>query len=431
MIQNFNDFWQVVISTGIIFLVMLLLFRKHIVHLFDPLLFYLVTQAFSIELAFLVIDNPAYLINFLGCQIFFLIGFFSFSGKGLSKTDFRNSRLFNSTTPLQTSVVKWYAIFGAALLIIANIIQMKVNGIVLFSDNPSEAKVTSFTGGSGIVRRLDWGMLYVVGLCLLILFVQKKQIKYSVLFLFILFIPALGGSKGALLYFILLIALLNCFNDVKSNSFFKKLQVGSVFLLAIAIVLAGVIIYYSQSAQTYNDILFKLAGRFLFYGDSMIYYYDRYSVQYFSHYNFFDFVADEFNSVLGSFRLVPYSQPLGYRLINYYFNINSDTFGPSIPYYIKGNIYFGFYGAFIYSFIIGGIIGFVRRCFYALVKNGSSSFFYALLMIHLNLFIYTLPQDSPVFISVLFDTVFLSLPIVAVVLYMHFFPVKQPAVSNR
>jgi len=430
VIQNFNDFWQIIFSTGIIFLLLLFIFRNHIIHIFDPLLFYIVTQAFSIELAFLVVKDSEYLINFLGCQIFFLIGFFIFSGFGLKKADIQSSRLFKKLNLFETSFVKWYAIFGVLLLIIANIIQMKMSGIVLLSDNPSEAKVTSFSEGGGIVRRLNWGMFYLVGSCLLFIFLKKKQIQYAFLFLVILAIPALGGSKGALLYFVFLIALLNCFGDIKTSSFFKQLRIGSFFLLAFAIVLAGIIIYYSQSAQTYNDILFNLAGRFLFYGDSMIYYYNHSSVQYFSDYNLLNFFSDEFNSVLGAIRIVPYTQPLGYRLINYYYNINSDTFGPSIPYYIKGNIYFGFYGAFIYSFFIGACIGFIRKLFYLLVKKGASSLLYSILIMHLNLIIYTLAQDSPMFISVLFDTVILSLPVVAAVLYFHFFQNKRAFLSK-
>jgi oligosaccharide repeat unit polymerase len=429
VIFDFADFWRVILSTGIIFFVFFLLFRRHILHVFDPLLFYIITQAFSIELGFLVIDKSTYLINLLICQACFLAGFFICAGKAPKKTQLATSTLFKNNTNFDVSIIKWYAIVTFAILLIVNIIQMKMTGIVLLSNNPSEAKVTSFTEGSGIIRRMNWGMLYVAGLFLLALILLKKQVRYAVLLLIILFIPALGGSKGALLYFILAISLFGCFSDIKSVPIFKKIQIGSFVLLIIAVILAGFIIYYSNSASSYNDILYSLVARFLFYGDSMIYYYNDATVQHFSHYTFLDYFQDDFNSVLGTLRLIPYNEQLGYRLINYYYNINSNVFGPSIPYYVKGNIYFGYYGAFVYSFIIGSVIGFIRGKFYKLIKNNRSSLLISLVIIHLNLFIYTLAQDSPVFLSVIFDTLLFSIPAILIVAYLHNAPKKVTNVA--
>ena len=424
MIQSFSELWDVLFSTGIILVILLFIFRRHIVHIFDPLLFYIITQAFSIELAFLIVKDPLYLINFLGCQIFFLCGFFCFAGKGLEKADLLNSRFFQNTNLFQISLIKWYAIFATFFLVVGNLILIKANGFTLFAEDPSAAKVTNFTGGFGIVKRMNWGMLYLTGLCLLIVSIFKRDIKYAALILLLVLILAQGGSKGALLYFIFLIALLNCFTDIKLNPLFKKARIGSIFLLVFAIFIAGLILSTGSSGDT-HDMLFRLATRFLFYGDSMIYYFDHYSVQHFSNYNFIDFLKDEFNSVLAFLRLSPYKEALGYRLINYYYNINSEIFGPSVPYYVKGNIYFGYYGAFVYSFVIGAITGFVRNRFYTIVRKGSPSLLYSILILHLNLFIYTLAQDSPVFISVLFDTFLLSLPVLIIVLYLHFSPKKE------
>lgn len=418
-IQNFQDFWQIVVCTLLIFGILAFIFRHHILHVLDPLVFYLVTQAFTIELAFLILDDPKYLINFLGCQLFFLGGFFLLAGKGLTKEDKKNARLLYKTPSIETSFIKWYAVFAAILLLLANVAQMKATGIVLLSDNPSEAKVTNFTAGGGIVRRLDWGMIYICGLFLVAMFFLRKKLKYLAILFLLLFVLALGGSKGALFYFVMLISLLGCFADIRKNSVFKLAQTGGIVLLILAFVLAGFIVHFSNSAQGINDVLFSLAGRMLFYGDSMIYYYNKESVAYFSHYNALNYFADDFNSVLGSLRIVPYSEQLGYKLINYYYNTNSTTFGPSIGYYVKGNIYFGYYGAFFYSFVIGSIVGFVRKRFYKIVRKPSSSLLYSLLIIHLNMMIYTLAQDSPVFISTLFDTVFLSVPVIFFVLYLQ------------
>jgi hypothetical protein len=126
-------------------------------------------------------------------------------------------------------------------------------------------------------------------------------------------------------------------------------------------------------------------------------------------------------------RIVPYSKPLGFRLIDAFMGGNSDTFGPNVPFYVKGNIYFGYYGAFVYSFFLGGTIGFTRNLFYRMIRKSTSSILMILLILHLNLIIFGIAQDSQLFISKLFDTVMLSLPIIIVVLYLHLSDSRQPA----
>src|SRR4051812_30095604 len=144
MIESFDLLWKVLVETTIIFGVLFLIFKKHIVHLFDPLLYYIITQAFSIELAFITIADQYYLINFLICQMVFLAGFFSTVGKPLQKHDLETSQFFKRTNITHVSIIKWYALFAAAVLLIANIILFKLKGIPLLSENPSAAKVEDF-----------------------------------------------------------------------------------------------------------------------------------------------------------------------------------------------------------------------------------------------------------------------------------------------
>jgi oligosaccharide repeat unit polymerase len=415
MIDNFNDLWTILFGTAIIFAVMLFIFRKHVFHLLDPLLYYLIIQSFSIELAFITIEDTHYLINFLFCQVFFMAGFFCFAGKPLQKTDFQSTKFFEKTNINHLSVLKWYAIFAAFVLIAGNILLMHSKGIALFADDPSDAKVSNFSngGGWGVIKRMNSGMLYFVGLSLIFLFLFKKRYRYISICLLLLVINALSGSKGALLYFIFLISFYKCFVDIKSNPVVKEIKIGSYILLIIAVLLAGIIVSATSEDNSAQNKVFGLATRFLFYGDAEIYYYDHSSIQHFANYNVFNFFSDEFNSILGLFRLVPYRQPVGFRLIDYYFNIDSETFGPNVPYYVKGNIYFGYYGALIFSFYTGAVIGFVRKFFYLLVRNGTTSIIYGLLIIHLNLIIFSFAQDSQLFISNLFDTFTLSVPVAA------------------
>ena len=431
MLESLNDLWRILAETSAIFLILFLIYRKHIFHLFDPLLFYLVAQSFTIELAFIVIDNIQYLINFLGCELCFIIGFLFAAGKPLQKNNFKASALFKTPDVFEISVLKWYAIFGFIILLIANIIFIKVNGLIILADNPSAAKVESYTSGNGlgIVRRMNFGLLYFVGISIAAMFLIKNRFKYIILLVILVLIIATSGSKGALFYFIILIAFLSSFTDIRKSLSFKKLKVASSLILILAIFLIAILISSGSTDDTFQDKLFKLVTRFLFFGDSIIYYYHNSTITYFSHYNIKDFFIDEFNSILGLFRLTTYSQPLGFRLMNFYYNINQDTFGPNIPYYIKGNIYFGYYGAFIYSFIVGCVVGFIRRLFYSLVRNGSPSLIYALFIIHININVTTFAQDSQLYINQLSDTLFLSMPILFVSLLLHYI-LKRSDIHN-
>ncbi len=411
---------------------MISIYRKHVFHLFDPLLLYVITQSFTIEMAFLAIDTTKYLINFLGCEACFITGFLFAAGKPLQKADFNKSALLKRPDEFEISALKWYAIFGLIILLVANIIFIKVNGLIILADDPSAAKVNSYTAGNGlgIVKRLNFGLLYFTGVTFAILFLLKKQIRYLMLLLALMLIIASSGSKGALFYFIILTGLLSCFYDVRKNHAFNKLKIASFFILILAVVLIGVLISSGSTGDSLQDKLFKIVTRFLFFGDSIIYYYHDSTILYFSHYNIKDFFVDETNSILGLFRLVTYTQPLGFKLINFYYNMNQDTFGPNIPYYIKGNIYFGYYGAFVYSLFVGIIVGFVRRLFYGLVRSGSASIIFALIIIHMNINITTYAQDSQLYINQLSDTFFLSLPVFLVSLLLHYLSSKADMIRT-
>ncbi len=421
MISQFSELWPVLLSTCLIFTVLLFLFRKHIIHLLDPLFFFLVTQAFSIQLALMTISDTRLLFGFLASEIFFIAGFFSAAGTPLKKIDRQQGIFFKNVKGWQISVLKWYAIIATIVLIAGNLFLIKEKGIALFSDNPSEAKVNNFTEGTGlgIVRRMNSSLIYITALILIFLFVYKKQLRYAFLAFILIVFEGLSGSKSALLFFVFLSSFFFYFKDLNKDSAVKKIRVGSYVILIVAAVLSIVIII-SSGAGSLNNAVLGLGTRFLFYGDAMLYYYNPSSMHYFSDNNFISFLKDEFNSPLGLLRLAPYREPINFRLINYFYNNpGNETYGPNVPFYIKGNIYFGFFGGLVYSFIIGSLVGVVRRLFYSVVRGRTSSIIISLLIIYLNLTIYSLPQDSPLFINKVTDVIFLSLPLLVVVFIIH------------
>lgn len=83
MINDFNQLFIILFQTTTIFGVLFLIYRKNIFSIFDPLFYYLITQAFSIELGILQITDLGYLTSFLLCQLF-AVGF-SLYAKNLKK----------------------------------------------------------------------------------------------------------------------------------------------------------------------------------------------------------------------------------------------------------------------------------------------------------------------------------------------------------
>lgn len=411
MIESYLDLGRIVLQGLGILLLLLLIYRSHILSVFDPLTIFLVTQAFSIELAFLLLDEVDYLINFLSCQFAFTFGFLLFAGSPVKRTSFNETKLLKPNLHA-LSLIKLFAVLSFIIIIACNIYLIRATGVGLLADDPSAAKAEVFldSGGLGIIRRVNWGMLYLCALFCIYLYLFKRSFLYLAFSIVLLLLLLLSGSKGVLLYFIALIPLLYQFKDVRARSEFQFLN-GSKYVMLVGGFALAIYIIFSGMKGSLQEAFFGLGSRFLFFGDAMLYYYDKFSVKHFSVYNMGTFLFDEFNGPLGFLRIFPYEKPLGFKMVDYQLMFEGDTiFGPNVPYYVKGHIYFGSVGAVLYSFVVGGIVGMVRNWFYKLLER-PVSILKALLIVHLNITIFSFPQDSQLFIGVLFDTLVLSLPI--------------------
>ena len=95
------------------------------------------------------------------------------------------------------------------------------------------------------------------------------------------------------------------------------------------------------------------------------------------------------------------------------FQQNTSTvpvFGPNVPFYVKGYIYFGYLGAIVYSFVLGMLIGKVRFLMTKLDFDKYGTLI-VLAILFVNLSLFGIVQDSALLISVLFDTFIFSIPL--------------------
>ena len=408
MIDSFGDLGIICLQTFLIFAVSLLVYRKYIISIFDPLFFFLITQAFSIQMAFIQITYTPYLINFLLCVIFLNIGFFVNKPK-VNKID--DAKFIYSNELLK--FVNYFNFFAFIIIVLANLILISQKGLAVLSDDPSMAKFSNFDegGGFGAIRRINWGLLNLVLASLFFTYMQTNR-KRNLVMLVILFLFSMtSGSKGVVLTFISLISLLGVFKKTEVMNSFKKINKIKMPLLIIGFISAIFILIRGSEESSIEGGLIKLGIRFLYFGDAIIYYYEPSIVAHFQHYNFIDFLSYHFNSILGILRIVDYKKPLGNDLLVYFIKDSEDTglsIGPNTPYYISGHIFFGSFGAIIYSFITGFVFGFVRKLFFLMDKR-KINFIAAIGIIYLNILITSLPQDAQLTISMLFDTIIFAL----------------------
>ncbi len=423
MIEDFDQLFLILFQTIGIFGVLFFIFRKQIFSFFDPLLYYILTQAFSIELGIIQITDFGYLTNFLFCQLFFALGFNFFARK------IRKNNIIDDTAlSFERNEYKfwfYFTICGFFIVVLANLYLIYVQGIILFSDDPTKGKVSAFEGGGGIgaIRRINWGLLNLVSLSAVFIYIKTKNRYFLLMLLILIFISVSGGSKSSLLVYIALLAFLGQFKTINQSNTFKFVNKVKIPLLIIGGLLALFIIGANTSGL--NDSVLGLGIRFLYFGDILFYYYKPDAVTHFQQLGFLDFLKYEFNSLFGILRITEYLPPLSFEMVQYSFTNNQSrdvVTGPNLPFYVKGHIFFGRFGSLIYSFLVGAFIAFFRN---QLFKKQFSYSVY-LLIIFVNLNVFSFAQDSALTFSVLLDTFIFSI----VPIFMALILISNPNPKN-
>lgn len=207
---------------------------------------------------------------------------------------------------------------------------------------------------SNIKRFLDVFYVIVVFLALKILFIRNKGYvgRVSAYFgLVVVIFYGVGlGSKSFLVDF-LSVVFLFFFWLFHSDS--NPLNRYIKFLVPVALV-GCVLMIYSKSA----DAFYYLVYRLIISGDTFYMAYPGKAYLLVDSANWF---VATFNGVLKNLHVIGQNDivtPLGYKLYQLYYPV--DFIGPNPRHNVFGLIYYGFFGAFFYSAILGGILGLCR-----------------------------------------------------------------------
>ena len=415
------------IIIGIVIPIYMLMTRNSIFSWFDPLVTYILFNSISTGLViYLYFEEQnirffyfaTYMISTISFIAGLALGNYSFKKEKIQKLIKINTNAYSYSR--YSELMTYYLCVSIFILVFSNIILFIVKGTIpILSSNPSEAKVLLYTGGFGIVRRINFIMTSVV---LAIIFIKmfnpvtkpSKRNKRNLIICFFITAAIIisGGSKSALLEI-----LTSFFPIYLINLIFSKKQ-GLSISSGLSIKNIDVIKKYSKYAIIagvfYMIIVVKktvtsdasdttesdsILARFIASGDTFyfFYVYDIYSS---FHESAISYLVHLGNPITSSLRITEYEFPVGAYILNYSVGLELSAFGPNAQHAIEGLIYFGKYLFFLFSISIGYIISWSRTSLLVRMLSNPSQ---------LNLFIYCVVASKVVVIATESGLFFLQL----------------------
>lgn len=346
--------------------------RRVLRSLADPLLFFAITSAFSLGLGVTVVDSESLYLRIVFYHIILYLGFFIGLGRHIS-----------DAPPLSIKVdllkFKLTLIIGCILFLLSNLIVWLHSGIVIFSDDPSLYKSAAYEGGLGFVRRINWGfgVFALIATTYWYLFRRSKDALFWLCLVILLSVS--GGSKSALLplFFALGLYFINPFLPITPS---VRVPSSKLIIYMLVLVAVPVVIVFLIEQDSVASVFDAFVIRLFFYGDVLLYWGRSEIREHFMSFGFFDYLNDSFAGILGVLRIADYKLPVGNQFVQFSLPIGStisEAVGPNLPFYVRGELYFGPWLAPLHSLFVGWIIGRVRRSF--MQYRGSSILRYSLI----------------------------------------------------
>lgn len=391
----------------VVFLIQLIIGRKHSWNIIDPLFFFIISTSFALTLAFLIIEDIWLISRIVLDFVFFWIGIGA-GAIGGSRRIVANNENLELFIPSLVQL-KLVVIIGIVFLIFGNVVVWEQNGAAIFTNNPSLAKFENFQEGYGWVRRLNWSVQIYLIFSVMFGLIYRKTAFWLLMLGILIGLSLISGSKSSLLPFVFSVGILMA-NPLTSVLAKKRYSWWVISLFMILSLVAAILVLYVEN-DSMMDTLKGLLIRLLFYGDSLIYWHLQEVRSVFNDYSSWNYPAYISNGILGLFRLVPYEEPLGHKLVVASFKHGEhllDAFGPNVPFYVKGEIFFGPLGGIFYSFFIGMIISKVRNAYLRQITLRPLKFVGLGTLV---MMVFVLPTEDSLFMTQVFDLFIFGIPI--------------------
>jgi len=377
--------------------------RKQVALITEPSGVIFIILGFSFSFVWIMYGYSNYtLVIFLHLFVFFFSVNLGSTTLGLFRVGLPNGEI--SSLRDNNSGFEFFTWCCFVVVLTANLYHINKSGVAIFSENIDEAKTMGFSGGSGLVRRINWSLLYFNFISLFVLYRLKRRRSFLVGCVSLTLLLLLSGSKGAIISILMLVSV-----TLVSPYFFKgsrrSLNYKLMFFGGVGVLFAGFV--YFLSSPDASSALSKLYLRFLYFGDVNLYLANSYVRHSFESLDLFSLLDYIVNPLLGFFRLADYYTPIGVQFVHALnagrASVDGD-FGPNLSFYATAILFFGDYLGLVFSFCIGVFFGAVRT--YALQVKVSRLFLYCL-SAYIYFMSYSMVLDPLMFIARVYDSVML------------------------
>ena len=393
-----------------------LLYRHYIFSVVDPLFIFVITTSFASVLVLKTVEDPRNIIHYFICELSAWAGFAWIQKRtGNPAVQVSPKKVDVQFTDVMLLRYTNYILFS--IYLVANLIILRTKGFALLSDAPTTAKVANFQEGFGIFRKINWAVGGVSSAGLLFLYILERKRIDILMFLLIVGFSALEGSKSALLHYVVM-ALLLVYHPAFRHQERLRRQIKQYAPLTVIAVFAVIFAVLIRENSDTEGVLLAFVRRLLYGADSTLFFYNPANIEYFTRYSWTDFPNYIINPILGFLRLAPYQEAFGNVMVENTLppGVTMDVIvGPNSSFYIEGQVFFGFYGAFVYSFVLGCLTSWMRTMYFSLIHSSAFALVFLNVIYQFSTLILT---DLKLFITQSFDAILLVLPVYVLICFI-------------
>jgi len=397
-IQNLALFFAFMV---VVVLTMTYFLKKHMFSIFDFWVFIILNQSIIVTLfSYLYFTETIsfdVFINIILSTIFLILGLNVF---------YREKKNFNFKKELSIErTIKILTLIIVSIYILNTSLSIYLLGVPFISGIRRTISVYSEMGaGFGIIYYLDWGIKLLMTIIIAKLYIMEKT-RLSIMVLSIFMLGLILNTGSRLVYLKLFLFFIYAIHLSKIKIKFKNLprfmRVG-IYLLPFIVLFS----FFSAVDVGYeSNVFLAFTKRLIGTAEGPFYYFVGESSEYINNLNILKY---HFAHILPYFGIPTENEiNLGVNITKLSnFNFGSKGFGPNPTFYVIGHIFFEKF-AFIYAFVMGSILSFIR---YRLNKIGFSLYFL------LNITVVSVLVDGTLFSMSLFYVLIILIPLLLIII---------------
>jgi hypothetical protein len=360
LMEVFTDNVDIIIFLSVIVLVVyMMLFKVMYRGFFDPLFLAIVSMAFAAIIPWYMIVNNLFfdenkIIQYIGSEFCICFGMLLFGKYNFLVTKKYFYREMNHS--IENYVFKVLSL----TYILLTVLYYGMNGIPVFAEGGRLA----ITQSAYNFIEAPINAIRIAFLFFLVKNIVHRWTLYNLTVLIFTFITfVFSGARGSFIllgYSVFFVALFlqrtNESQNIKIANLINKKIKYMIFLLPI-FTLFTIFITKNDFFESVSTLLIRVVSQ----GDGYIYYYGanwHNGLDCGEWYSYFIYPT------LAKLRIIPFEEcidGLGFQIFRESTGIVNAIVGPNMRHNIIGDIYFGMWGSFIYSFVCGVLIGFITR----------------------------------------------------------------------